>query len=153
MVADPPFLAEECLEKTIQTVQYMAKDKIVFCTGTFTITPLYHIGVSIYWFTGNIIQMCSKRLKTTVVRSFNYRSFNGCFYFLIAIFACVFAYTVLVVIQSIILTHAGAVMEPLLREKLGLHRCKFRPQHKHNLSNEFRCFANYAESSLGVDTD
>ncbi len=33
VVADPPFLSEECLMKTSQTVKYMAKEKILLCTG------------------------------------------------------------------------------------------------------------------------
>ena len=33
VVADPPFLAEECLQKTAQTIKFMAKDKILICTG------------------------------------------------------------------------------------------------------------------------
>ena len=33
VVADPPFLSEECLTKTAVTVKFLAKDKIVLCTG------------------------------------------------------------------------------------------------------------------------
>ncbi|XP_013170861.1 PREDICTED: protein-lysine N-methyltransferase n6amt2 [Papilio xuthus] len=33
VVADPPFLSEECVTKTSQTIKLLAKDKIVFCTG------------------------------------------------------------------------------------------------------------------------
>ena len=33
VVADPPFLSEECLRKTAQTVKYLASDKIILCTG------------------------------------------------------------------------------------------------------------------------
>ena len=31
--ADPPFLSEECLTKTAVTLKYLAKDKMVVCTG------------------------------------------------------------------------------------------------------------------------
>jgi EEF1A lysine methyltransferase 1 len=31
--ADPPFLSEECLTKTAVTLKYLAKEKIVLCTG------------------------------------------------------------------------------------------------------------------------
>jgi 16S rRNA G966 N2-methylase RsmD len=31
--ADPPFLSEECLTKTAVTIKYLAKEKIVLCTG------------------------------------------------------------------------------------------------------------------------
>ncbi|KPJ17016.1 N(6)-adenine-specific DNA methyltransferase 2 [Papilio machaon] len=34
VVADPPFLSEECVTKTSQTIKLLAKGKIVFCTGT-----------------------------------------------------------------------------------------------------------------------
>ena len=33
VVADPPFLSEECLTKTAISVKYLAKDKILLCTG------------------------------------------------------------------------------------------------------------------------
>ncbi|KAM3959306.1 EEF1A lysine methyltransferase 1 [Aphomia sociella] len=33
VVADPPFLSEECITKTSQTIKLLAKDKIVVCTG------------------------------------------------------------------------------------------------------------------------
>ena len=33
VVADPPYLSEECLNKTAQTVKFLVKDKIILCTG------------------------------------------------------------------------------------------------------------------------
>lgn len=33
VVADPPFLSEECIEKTSETIKHLAKDKIIVCTG------------------------------------------------------------------------------------------------------------------------
>ena len=33
VVADPPYLSEECLRKTSETVKFLAKDKILLCTG------------------------------------------------------------------------------------------------------------------------
>lgn len=33
VIADPPFLNEDCLCKTAVTVKYLAKDKIIVCTG------------------------------------------------------------------------------------------------------------------------
>lgn len=33
VVADPPFLSEECITKTSQTIRLLAKDKVVVCTG------------------------------------------------------------------------------------------------------------------------
>ncbi|KAI1278018.1 Protein-lysine N-methyltransferase M142.8 [Halotydeus destructor] len=34
IVADPPFLSEECFEKTTDTVKHLTSDKIVFCSGS-----------------------------------------------------------------------------------------------------------------------
>ena len=33
VVADPPYLSEECLQKTAQTINFLAKEKIILCTG------------------------------------------------------------------------------------------------------------------------
>lgn len=33
VIADPPFLSEECLTKTAVTIKYLAKQKIILCTG------------------------------------------------------------------------------------------------------------------------
>lgn len=33
VLADPPFLSEECLCKTAVTIRYLTKDKIILCTG------------------------------------------------------------------------------------------------------------------------
>ncbi|KAL0819376.1 hypothetical protein ABMA28_007495 [Loxostege sticticalis] len=33
VVADPPFLSEECITKTSETIKLLAKEKIVVCTG------------------------------------------------------------------------------------------------------------------------
>lgn len=33
VLADPPFLSEECLTKTSVTIRYLSKNKIVLCTG------------------------------------------------------------------------------------------------------------------------
>lgn len=35
VLADPPFLAEECLTKTSETIKFLAKNKVILCTGTF----------------------------------------------------------------------------------------------------------------------
>lgn len=34
VIADPPFLSDECLTKTAETIKYLSKDKIILCTGT-----------------------------------------------------------------------------------------------------------------------
>jgi len=69
VVADPPFLSDECLTKTCLTVQFLAKGAIIMCTG--------------------------------------------------------------------------AVMEELAGRLLKLKVCAFRPKHKNNLANDFRCYANF----------
>ena len=33
VIADPPFMSEECLVKTSKTIKHLAKDKILVCTG------------------------------------------------------------------------------------------------------------------------
>lgn len=33
VVADPPYLSEECLQKTAETIKYLTKGKILLCTG------------------------------------------------------------------------------------------------------------------------
>lgn len=33
IIADPPFLSEECLTKVSSTIRYLSKDKIILCTG------------------------------------------------------------------------------------------------------------------------
>lgn len=33
VVADPPFLSDECLQKTAETVRYLTTKKILLCTG------------------------------------------------------------------------------------------------------------------------
>lgn len=33
VIADPPYLSEECLRKTAQTIAFLAKEKILLCTG------------------------------------------------------------------------------------------------------------------------
>lgn len=33
VVADPPYLSEECLKKTAETIKYLTKGNILLCTG------------------------------------------------------------------------------------------------------------------------
>ncbi|XP_053312416.1 EEF1A lysine methyltransferase 1 [Spea bombifrons] len=33
VIADPPYLSEECLRKTAETIKYLSKGKILLCTG------------------------------------------------------------------------------------------------------------------------
>ena len=48
VIADPPFISDECLTKTALTIKFLAKKKIVLCTGisddqfsTFKLLNLY----------------------------------------------------------------------------------------------------------------
>lgn len=41
VVVDPPFLSEECLTKTAVTVKFLAKHKIILCTGLYFCDFLY----------------------------------------------------------------------------------------------------------------
>ncbi|XP_078246169.1 EEF1A lysine methyltransferase 1 isoform X2 [Pogona vitticeps] len=34
VLADPPYLSEECLSKTAETIKYLTKGKILLCTGS-----------------------------------------------------------------------------------------------------------------------
>lgn len=44
----------------------------------------------------------------------------------------------------------GAVLEPLAKDLLGLRPCKFRPEHRSKLGNDFRLFTSYEpEGALG----
>ncbi|XP_053184775.1 EEF1A lysine methyltransferase 1 [Scomber japonicus] len=74
VLADPPYLSEECLGKVAKTIKYLSKGKVLLCTG--------------------------------------------------------------------------AIMESVAKELLDLKMCSFLPQHKRNLSNEFRCFVNYPSRLL-----
>ena len=42
VVADPPFLSEECLRKTAETIKFLAKGKILLCTGNPQAQPFWH---------------------------------------------------------------------------------------------------------------
>lgn len=39
-------------------------------------------------------------------------------------------------------------MEDLAKDLLDVKMCGFKPKHKRNLSNEFRCFVNYPSRLL-----
>nr|CAG4636376.1 EOG090X0ABW [Eubosmina coregoni] len=78
VIADPPFLSEECLTKTAVTMRYLSKGPLILCTG--------------------------------------------------------------------------AIMEELAGRLLQLKMCDFRPRHRNNLANDFRCYANYEfQSSVKKD--
>ncbi|KAM9049401.1 EEF1A lysine methyltransferase 1 isoform 4-T4 [Megaptera novaeangliae] len=51
VIADPPYLSEECLRKTSETIKYLTRGKILLCTGlpwttaVFSRSPLDHCRV------------------------------------------------------------------------------------------------------------
>ncbi|XP_075275086.1 EEF1A lysine methyltransferase 1 isoform X2 [Opisthocomus hoazin] len=48
VIADPPYLSEECLQKTAETIKYLTKGKILLCTGAIMEEQAaQHLGVKI----------------------------------------------------------------------------------------------------------
>lgn len=39
VLADPPYLSKECLEKVAKTIKYLSKGKVLLCTGVLNPTP------------------------------------------------------------------------------------------------------------------
>ncbi|XP_038617728.1 EEF1A lysine methyltransferase 1 [Tachyglossus aculeatus] len=51
VVADPPYLSEECLRKTAETVKYLTRGKILLCTGAvMEEAAAKHLGVKMCHF-------------------------------------------------------------------------------------------------------
>lgn len=44
VLADPPYLSEECLEKVAKTIKYLSKGKVLLCTGVIS----YHKNIYFY---------------------------------------------------------------------------------------------------------
>lgn len=38
VIADPPFLSDECLCKTAVSIKYLTKDKVILCTGKHSLS-------------------------------------------------------------------------------------------------------------------
>ena len=55
VVADPPFLAEECLEKIACTIFFLKKDKILLCTGKCSFKKEINLAFYILDYTGTFI--------------------------------------------------------------------------------------------------
>ncbi|XP_072300103.1 EEF1A lysine methyltransferase 1 [Eucyclogobius newberryi] len=60
------------------------------------------------------------------------------------------AQTVLYLSKGKVLLCTGAVMQSTAKELLNVDMCHFLPQHHRNLSNDFRCYANYPSSLLSA---
>ena len=41
VVADPPFLSDDCLRKTAQSVQFLTNKRILLCTGMYKSAAVY----------------------------------------------------------------------------------------------------------------
>lgn len=41
VLADPPYLSEECLSKVAKTIKYLSKGKVLLCTGKRRRWPVY----------------------------------------------------------------------------------------------------------------
>lgn len=39
VLADPPYISKECLEKISRTIKYLSKGKVLLCTGVLNPTP------------------------------------------------------------------------------------------------------------------
>lgn len=39
VLADPPYLSKECLEKVAKTIKYLSKGKVLLCTGELDPSP------------------------------------------------------------------------------------------------------------------
>lgn len=48
VIADPPYLSAECLQKTAETIRYLTKGKILLCTGI--INKIFRLLLSISFF-------------------------------------------------------------------------------------------------------
>ncbi|GFU86373.1 EEF1A lysine methyltransferase 1 [Trichonephila clavipes] len=46
VIADPPFLSQECLEKFTQTINFLTEKKILLCTGSVNGTEKLHLVVA-----------------------------------------------------------------------------------------------------------
>lgn len=51
VLADPPYLSEECLSKVAETVKYLSKGKVLLCTGERRMDSLYlSCSIIIYYY-------------------------------------------------------------------------------------------------------
>ena len=64
--ADPPFLSDECLTKTAVTVKFMAKEKIILCTGKFLVICFHEKktfrNIIMILYLGAVMQSMAKKL-------------------------------------------------------------------------------------------
>lgn len=46
VIADPPFLSEECLTKMALTMKYLGKEKLILCTGIYFVYLYSFLSIS-----------------------------------------------------------------------------------------------------------
>lgn len=71
VIADPPFLSDECLTKTALTIKFLAKKNYVLCTGIFD--NFFYILIKVFnyfYFSGSIMSELAKRLLNVEVCCF-----------------------------------------------------------------------------------
>lgn len=74
VIADPPFLSDECLTKVAITIKFLAKKNIILCTGILNkcnafISRIYN-NYAINYFTGAIMADLAKRLLDVKICNF-----------------------------------------------------------------------------------
>ncbi|XP_074917768.1 EEF1A lysine methyltransferase 1 isoform X3 [Chelonoidis abingdonii] len=75
VLADPPYLSEECLRKTAETIKYLTKGKILLCTGAvMEEQAAKHLGVKMCSFTPKHAQNLANEFRCYV----NYDSGLDC---------------------------------------------------------------------------
>ncbi|KAM9172136.1 LOW QUALITY PROTEIN: EEF1A lysine methyltransferase 1 [Pangshura tecta] len=67
VLADPPYLSEECLRKTAETIKYLTKGKILLCTGAvMEEQAAKHLGVKMCNFTPKHVQNLANEFRCYV---------------------------------------------------------------------------------------
>ena len=71
VIADPPFLSDECLTKTALTIKFLAKKKIVLCTGIFDNQfSTFKLLILYFYITGAIMGELAERLLNVKICNF-----------------------------------------------------------------------------------
>jgi hypothetical protein len=107
IVADPPFLSEECLTKVAKSIAFLTAKDIILCTG-----PSCFISLPVLF-----------QLPYALFPS--YSSLTSRF------------------LLTLLAVSSGAVMGELATKLLKVNMLSWRPKHRKQLSNDFRCFTNF----------
>ncbi|GBG67416.1 hypothetical protein CBR_g551 [Chara braunii] len=106
VVADPPYLSEECFVKTAQTMKLLARDSTSSTSSTFSTSSTS--------FTSSISKSNNSSISSSASCSF------------------------------VVLT--GAVQREHVFRYIQARACRFKPQHRNKLGNEFCIYTNYEPS-------